>query len=245
MASKIDLDLAEQFLALWFAKVPPPRAHHWHSFTTVLHLWRNQRELWDNPPEQFPLIEHIATQFGCTPREAYIAAEQLRQLGFNLPQKEDEPRFAPKERKRFEWVKFAEMLFQTKSPQTVANAFDLSPDTCDEKIAMLIAGGIELPEMVQSTIPDWMIRHADMILNPAKFTPEEKRTIGAKYRVMRPKHKKTYYYNGTGCYRPRPGDKYRPCKISASEWQQIARIRQLFAPQAKASPSFDHYRRNK
>lgn len=238
--STINLDLAEAFLDLW------------HSVNRPKFPITNGREMiealtiWQNPTEQFPLLSQIAIQFGCSDREAYIAAEQLREMGFNLPEKEDEARFAPKETKKFDWVKFAEMIFQTQNPQLVAKTFSLSREACEDRLAMLIAGGIELPEMVEKTVPQWLIDHARMILHPHKFTPEEKRSIGSKYRVMRPKHKKCGYYNGTGCYRPTKGDKYRPSRISIQEWGQILRVRQQYSPQvkAKASPSFDHYKRS-
>jgi hypothetical protein len=151
-----------------------------------------------------PLVSQVARDFSCTPKEAYQVAQELRAIGIRLATKEDEPRYEKREAKDFNWVKFGELLIRTKCAQTVCNAFDLSDDEFIRLCGIMTKAGIRLPKIkFDASLPKWLTDRMHLALHPHKYTPEETRTIGAKYRVARPKNKKTYYYNGTGCYRPK------------------------------------------
>lgn len=176
------------------------------------------------------LLIEVAQDAGMKPREAYAFAQQLRSLGVKLPEKEDEERWEKKANQPFPWVKFGKMLIQTRRPKMVCEAFDLSDDQLIRLTETLSSAGVRLPKLTyESGIPEWLEKRMELALQPSKFTPEEKRTIGAKYRVARPKNKKTYYYNGTGCYRPRGQYKRRRYdKFSRLTHQDIAALAGMY-----------------
>jgi hypothetical protein len=171
-----------------------------------------------------PLIDQVARDFNCTPLEAYKAAQELRALGVKLHTKEDEARFLPKVRSEFDWRKFGEMLIRTKCPKMVCAAFSLDDEQFIRLTGVMTKAGVRLPDMkLDKDIPDWLANRMRLALYPQKFTPEEKRSVGGLYRVKRPKGKKSYYFSGTGNYRPRAFGKNVLTRRKADRFRRMSK----------------------
>lgn len=206
--AKIDKHTAQVFCRLWGAKFPI--------------VWANELERGEY---RYPTIEAIAHILGWKPKEVWQFADDLRYEGVRLSTKENESRYAPQAKGRFDYVGFGKLLIQV-SYDAACNAYQLSNWEADKHIATMIAYGIKFPPRV--SVPEWLLDKARLLLFPHKFTPEERRTIGAKFRVKRPKGKKRYYYNGTGVYRSKgQSGVYRPNKLQRMSKENLKALASL------------------
>lgn len=218
----IDPTRARIFVRLWTEK---KRYTHpitrWADYNEAMSVWQANEYL-------RPLIDEVARDYGCTPLEAYKAAQELRALGVKLHTKEDEARFLPKVRSEFDWRKFGEMLIRTRSPKMVCAAFSLDDEQFIRLVGVMTKSGVNLPPGMDNPkdwkdLPDWLSNRMRLALYPQKFTPEEKRSVGGLYRVKRPKGKKSYYFSGTGNYRPRAFGKNVLTRRKADRFRRMSK----------------------
>ena len=201
----INLSVAKQFVTEWVATVPKiNRVSRWSEFVQVLDWWTNG----DDRAECTPTIEQFAQSINATPREAVQAANELRAMGIPLAEKENEGRYTGK-KKPFPLVEFGRLLITSKNIDTTCQAFNLTRESFERKCAILIAYDIPLPPLVATSVPSWIVDMMRLRLHPAKYSPEEARTIRQKYKKGLPKRRqrgrKRVYKNDTGVYRPKKG----------------------------------------
>lgn len=201
----IDIETAKRFILLWTEKRTYAKPiFRWCEASEAIALWQDKIIL-------RPTIEEMARDFNCTPKEAYHAAMELRSMGVRLAEKENEARYAPKEKAEFNWVRFGELLIKTRRPSIVCEAFDLTDDQFIRLTEILTRCGVRIPPLqLEKDIPEWLEKRMQLALNPARFTPEEKRTIRSRYNrfknmppLSRPKGKKRGYLSGGSVYNPR------------------------------------------
>lgn len=183
-------------------------------------------------------IEDMARDFNCTPKEAYYAAMELRAAGVRLAPKENEERYAPREKAEFNWLKFGELLIKTRKPSIVCEAFDLSDDQFIRLTEVLTRSGVRIPPLqLGRDIPEWLANRMALAINPKRYSPEEKRTIRIRYRKHkaiapsnRPKGKKrTYFAGGSSVYNPRGQQKRTKHMFRRPDRAQLQFLANMYA----------------